>query len=171
MHCADDGNRDDPTVMEVTLPKPLPPGPGDSLPSLFSRQVSLSVARTGYTRDFIMGAQWFPKIGVFWHGAWKCHQYHADTEFFADFGTYNVNLTQAAALCRRRRRRPDGRTCQLRWHQDPHFRGEDIHRFAWAATPHFQTADDTFFNSLGSVKLHALIWHPMLTSVIAISPS
>ena len=37
------------------------------------------------------------------------------------------------------------------------FRGEDIHDFAWAASPHFQTADDTFFNSLGSVKLHALI--------------
>ena len=37
------------------------------------------------------------------------------------------------------------------------FRGEDIHDFAWAASPHFQVADDVFVNSLGPVKLHALV--------------
>ena len=73
--------------MEITLPKALPPGQVIRFHLAFHDKFPLSVARTGYTRDFIMGAQWFPKIGVFWHGAWNCHQYHADTEFFADFGT------------------------------------------------------------------------------------
>ena len=35
----DDGNQDDHTVMEITLPKPLAPGGGGSLPHRFSRQV------------------------------------------------------------------------------------------------------------------------------------
>src|ERR1039458_5247442 len=42
---------------------------------------------------FAIGGQWFPKVGVWWHGAWNCHQYHAMTEFFADFGVYDVKLT------------------------------------------------------------------------------
>jgi len=41
----------------------------------------------------VLGGQWFPKVGVFRHGAWNCHQYHALTEFFADFGVYDVRLT------------------------------------------------------------------------------
>ena len=40
-----------------------------------------------------MGGQWYPKPGVFWHGAWNCHQYHSTTEFFSDFATFNISLT------------------------------------------------------------------------------
>ena len=153
----DDGNQDDHTVMEITLPKPLAPGEAIRLQLAFHDKFPLSIARNGYKRDFIMGAQWFPKVGVLWHGEWNCHQYHADTEFFADFGTYNVNLTLpqryivgASGIQTAEQTNSDGtRTLS--------FRGEDIHDFAWAASPHFQIADDTFTNSLGPVKLHALI--------------
>ena len=40
-----------------------------------------------------MVGQWFPKVGVWWKGAWNCHQFHENTEFFADFGTFDVKLT------------------------------------------------------------------------------
>ena len=40
-----------------------------------------------------MVAQWFPKIGVFEGDAWNCHQYHAHSEFYADFGVFEVNIT------------------------------------------------------------------------------
>ena len=85
----------DHTVAEIKLPRPL--APNDSITSTSPSTTSsrLSVARNGYKRDFIMGGQWFPKLGVFWsttRGAWNCHQYHATTEFFADFGTFNVTL-------------------------------------------------------------------------------
>ena len=51
------------------------------------------IARTGYKRTFLLAGQWFPKVGVWWHGQWNCHQFHAMTEFFADFGTYDVKVT------------------------------------------------------------------------------
>jgi hypothetical protein len=153
----DDGNQDDHTVMEITLPKPLASGEAIRFSLAFHDKFPLSIRRTGYKRDFIMGAQWFPKVGVLWHDEWNCHQYHADTEFFSDFGTYNVNLTLpqryivgASGIQTGEQANSDGtRTLS--------FRGEDIHDFAWAASPHFQIVDDTFVNSLGPVKLHALI--------------
>ncbi len=153
----DDGNQDDHTVMEVTLPKPLAPTEAIRFQIAFHDKFPLAVARSGYKRDFIMGAQWFPKVGVLWNGVWNCHQYHVDTEFFSDFGTYNVNLTLpqryivgASGIQTAEQANSDGtRTLS--------FRGEDIHDFAWAASPHFQVADDVFVNSLGPVKLHALV--------------
>ena len=41
--------------------------------------------RAGYRHDFFMAGQWFPKLGVFESGVWNTHQYHASSEFFADF--------------------------------------------------------------------------------------
>ncbi len=153
----DDGNEDDHTVMEVVLPKPLAPGAVIRFQLTFHDKFPLSVARNGYKRDFIMGAQWFPKVGVLWNGAWNCHQYHANTEFFADFGTYDVSLrlperfsVGATGIQTGELRNADGTKTVT-------FRGEDIHDFAWAASPHFQMADDVYVNSLGTVKIHALI--------------
>ena len=60
----DDGNREDHTVMEITLPKPLAPGDAVRFHLAFHDKFPLSVARSGYKRDFIMGGQWFPKIGI-----------------------------------------------------------------------------------------------------------
>jgi Peptidase family M1 domain len=153
----DDSNQEDHTVMEVTLPKPLAPGDVIRFQVSFHDKFPLSVARNGYKRDFIMGAQWFPKVGVFWHGAWNCHQYHALTEFFADFGTYNVILKLPQRYSVGASGIQTGEQLNSDGTKTLSFRGEDIHDFAWAASPHFQVADDTFVNSLGTVKLHALI--------------
>jgi aminopeptidase N len=104
-----------------------------------------------------MGAQWFPKIGVFWNGSWNCHQYHSDSEFFSDFGTYNVNLKLPERYIVGASGIQTGEEHNSDDTKTLSFRGEDIHDFAWAASPNFQIVDDTFVNSLGSVKLHALI--------------
>ena len=153
----DDGNQDDHTVMEVTLPQPLAPGGIVRLQLAFHDKFPLAIGRNGYERDFIMGAQWFPKVGVLREGAWNCHQYHEDTEFFADFGTYNVNLTLPQSYVVG----ATGIQTDEQVHSDGtktlSFRGEDIHDFAWAASPHFEIVDDTLVNSLGTVKLHALV--------------
>src|SRR3974390_1974030 len=89
----DDGNKDDKTVVDVRVPKPIPPNAFVQFKIAFHDQMPETQARSGWKRDFLLGGQWFPKVGVWWHGAWNCHQYHATTEFFADFGVYDVKLT------------------------------------------------------------------------------
>ena len=89
----DDGNADDQTVMRVTLPAPVKPGESITLIIAFTVKLPKVFARAGFAGDFFMAGQWFPKIGVLWKGEWNCHQYHAQSEFFADFGTYKVEIT------------------------------------------------------------------------------
>src|ERR1700683_5501024 len=89
----DDNNTPDHTVMQVKLPHPVTAGADVTFKISFEDTMPEVVARTGYKRDFFMIGQWFPKVGVWWKGAWNCHQFHADTEFFADFGTFDVKLT------------------------------------------------------------------------------
>ncbi len=50
-------------------------------------------ARTGAIGNFFFIAQWFPKLGVLEEQGWNCHQFHSSTEFFSDYGVYDVRLT------------------------------------------------------------------------------
>ena len=153
----DDGNADDHTVTQVKLPKPIAPGASVTFHIDFHDKFPKTVARTGWYREFIMGAQWFPKVGVWWHGAWNCHQFHASTEFFADFGVYDVKLTVpdnyitgASGVEVASVKNPNG-TQTVTWH------GEDIHDFAWTASPHFVVGERMFQSSMGPVKIRALV--------------
>ncbi|WP_035353226.1 M1 family metallopeptidase [Edaphobacter aggregans] len=158
----DDGNLEDHTVAEITLPRPLAPNDSITFHFVFHDKFPLSVARNGYKRDFIMGGQWFPKLGVFWHGAWNCHQYHATTEFFSDFGTYNVRLTVPRNYIVGASGVPTGNQPNSDGTKTLSFYGEDIHDFAFAASPHFVTTDAIYLSSLGPVQIHilALTAHP-----------
>ena len=96
-------------------------------------------ARTGYKGDFNMVGQWFPKIGVRSGPPglerWDCQWFSAHTEFFADFGTYDVNLTVpntyrvAATGVLASSNESAGNTRTLSYH------AEDVHDFAWMADP------------------------------------
>jgi len=153
----DDGNPDDRTVFQVKLPRPVASNESVQFRIAFHDQFGQVFARTGYKRDFIMGAQWFPKIGVWWQGAWNCHQFHADTEFFADFGTFDVKLTLpqneivgASGVQLDEMKNADGTKTLT-------FRGEDIHDFAWTAQPTYHVVDDSFNGSMGRVKIRLLL--------------
>ncbi|MBZ5655711.1 MAG: M1 family metallopeptidase [Acidobacteriia bacterium] len=153
----DDGNPDDRTVFQVKLPRPIAPNESVQFKIAFHDQFGQVFARTGYKRDFIMGAQWFPKVGVWWQGAWNCHQFHSNTEFFADFGTFDVKLTVpqnevvgASGVQVGEVKNGDG-TKTLS------FRGEDIHDFAWTAQPSYHVVEDTFKGSMGPVKIRLLL--------------
>jgi Peptidase family M1 domain len=153
----DDGNPDDRTVFQVKLPRPVAPNESVQFRIAFHDQFGQVFARTGYKRDFIMGAQWFPKIGVWWQGAWNCHQFHSTTEFFADFGTFDVKLTVpqneivgASGIQLSEVKNADGTKTLT-------FRGEDIHDFAWTAQPTYHVVEDTFHGSMGSVKIRLLL--------------
>lgn len=158
----DDGNAQDHTVAELALPQPLQPGDSITFRIRFHDQFPLSVARNGYKRDFLMGGQWYPKLGVFWHGAWNCHQYHSTTEFFSDFGTFNVHLTLPRRYIVGASGVPTGEVQNGDGTKTLSFYGEDIGDFAWAASPHFTVTDGTYLSSMGPVKVHvlALAAHP-----------
>jgi Peptidase family M1 domain len=158
----DDGNALDHTVTELTLPRPLAPNDSITLHLTFHDKFPLSVARNGYKRDFIMGGQWYPKPGVFWHGAWNCHQYHSSTEFFSDFATFNVSLTLPRRYTVGASGVPTGEVVNPNSTKTLSFYGEDIGDFAWAASPNFTITDGTYLSSLGPVKIHvlALAAHP-----------
>ncbi len=153
----DDGNSDDRTVFEVKLPRPVAPGASVQFNITFHDQFGEVFARTGYKRDFIMGAQWFPKVGVWWQGKWNCHQFHSTTEFFADFGTFDVRLTVpqnevvgASGVEVSSVNNPDGTKTLT-------FRGEDIHDFAWTVEPQYKVFTDTYNGSMGPVKVRLLM--------------
>jgi hypothetical protein len=153
----DDDNKDDRSVVQVHLSKPIPADGYVQFMIKFHDQFPEALARTGWNHDFILGGQWFPKVGVWWHGAWNCHQFHFDTEFFADFGVYDVKLTVpqyevvgASGIEVGRVNHADG-TKTVTYH------GEDIHDFAWTASPHYLIYNDTFQGSMGLVKLRFLM--------------
>ena len=153
----EDGNKDDKTVVQVVVPKAVAPGDYIQFKIKFHDQFPETQARTGWKRDFVLGGQWFPKVGVWWHGAWNCHQFHATTEFFADFGVYDVALTLpqyevvgATGLLVNQVKNADG-TQTLTYH------GDDIHDFAWTASPRYWVAEDIFQGTMGPVQLRLLM--------------
>ncbi len=89
----DDGNTDDRTVFSVELPTPVGPGEKTTVEIDWEAQIPRLRRRTGHADDFLFLAHWFPKLGVFeGERGWNCHQYHASTEFYSSFGTFDVTL-------------------------------------------------------------------------------
>src|SRR3954447_7070453 len=131
----DDGNADDRTVMAVTLPRPVQPGETISVDVSWTARIPRTFDRTGTIGNYYFIAQWFPKLGVLEDTGWNCHQFHTATEFFSDYGRYDVNLTVPAdwivGATGTERQRTDGRdgTVTYRYVQG------DVHDFAWTTSP------------------------------------
>ena len=146
----DDGNKDDSTVMRIVLPKPVLPQETITMEIQFIARLPRAFARTGYYQNFFLVGQWFPKIGVYeiagqryaTKGEWNCHQFHEHTEFYANFGVYEVNITvpknfvvgATGTLVKRTETR--GGFAQHSYH------AEDVHDFAWTASPDYLVIDD-----------------------------
>ena len=87
-------NPDDRTVMRVVFPEPVQPGDSIRLHLEFHSKIPRTVARSGYYRNSYFIAQWFPKPGVYEEGrGWNAHEYHQNSEFFADFADFVVHIT------------------------------------------------------------------------------
>ncbi|HEY3130467.1 MAG TPA: M1 family metallopeptidase [Acidobacteriota bacterium] len=147
----DDDNADDQTVFKVRLPKPVAPGQTVELSIDFTAQLPQVFARSGYRGDFYLVGQWFPKLGVYEsagmrgrkQGGWNCHQYHATSEFYADYGHYWVEITVPSnfvvgATGRLRSRRENKKGAIYLYEQ------ENVHDFAWTADPRFIEVERPF---------------------------
>ena len=153
----DDDNADDRTVVEVQLPRPVAPNERATFKITFHDQFPEVVARTGYKRDFLLAGQWFPKVGVWWKNAWNCHQFHATTEFFADFGAYDVKVTLPSNFNVGATGVETADTANADGTKTLVFRAEDVHDFAWTADPTTKIVEDTVTISSGTVKLRLLM--------------
>ncbi|HEY1435257.1 MAG TPA: M1 family metallopeptidase, partial [Thermoanaerobaculia bacterium] len=153
----DDGNADDRTVAEVILPRPVAPGETISIALDFAARLPRVSVRTGYKDDFFMVVQWFPKVGVLEEAGWNCHQFHASSEFFSDFGNYDVSIDVPA-----RYKGKVGATGERAEERETsagrvlyRFRQPGVHDFAWTADPSYLVLEDTFREAgLGDVRLH-----------------
>ena len=89
----DDHNDEDRTVFSVQLRQAVKPGESVPISVRWESRIPRVRRRTGYKGDFLFIAQWFPKLGVYEAGnGWNCHQFHPSTEFFSDYGAYDVTL-------------------------------------------------------------------------------
>jgi len=131
---------DDRTVMTLTLPSPLLPGATTRIEFDFSAQLPRVFARTGFwDNDFFMVGQWFPKIAAYDDLGWHSWSFHANAEFFADFGAYDVDITvpknfMVGATGMLTRSQDQGQVKTEAYH------AEDVIDFAWTASPHYKIA-------------------------------
>ncbi|HSE49453.1 MAG TPA: M1 family metallopeptidase [Terriglobales bacterium] len=142
----DDGNPLDQTVAQVLLPKPIPANGSVTIEIEWTSKMPRLFARTGFHDNFFMVVQWFPKPGVYEaagerhrvKGGWNCRQFHTSTEFFADYGSYDVNLTipsdfELAATGTERSKKDNGDGTTTYNHYQ-----EDVFDFAWTTQPKSQ---------------------------------
>ena len=153
----DDDNANDQTVMSIPLAEPIAPGGTATIELTWTAHVPRTFARTGAIGSFFFIAQWFPKLGVLQEDGWNCHQFHAGTEFFSDYGVYDVSLTVPAgwvvgATGVEREVHEHGREALHRFHQ------EDVHDFAWTTSPDFVEHTARFEHaSLPAVEMRLLL--------------
>jgi hypothetical protein len=96
----DAGPPTDHTVVRLDLPVAVAAGADTTLDIDFFDQLPRVLARTGYFGSFHLVGQWFPKVGVLElpgeRGAvaprWNVHEFHLHSEFYADFGHYDVSI-------------------------------------------------------------------------------
>jgi hypothetical protein len=131
---------EDGTLARAALPAPIAPGAEVQLELDFTAQLPRVFARTGHADDYYMVGQWFPKLGVWQDGAWNAHPFHANSEFYADFGNYDVTITLPAEYVTgatgvpvSSRENADGTRTAV-------YRAEAVIDFAWTASPRFLEA-------------------------------
>lgn len=136
----DDLNAGDKTVIQVNLAKAIKPGETVVLEMDFRAKLPKIFARTGWAdNDYFFVGQWFPKIGVLEeNGKWNCHQFHANTEFFADFGNYNVKITLPQEYIIAGTGEKKSEVKNKNKSKTISFAATDVHDFAWTASPHYK---------------------------------
>jgi len=157
----DDGNEEDRTVFSLDLPRAVQAGESVRVEIKWESQLPRVRRRTGYKDDFLLVAQWFPKLGVYEAGrGWNCHQFHMTTEFYSDYGTYDVTLDlpieyegKVGASGVKLNDTPKGDRIEVRFvapspgdqrREDAFGKRPLVHDFTWTADPRFEVFRQIF---------------------------
>jgi Peptidase family M1 domain len=130
------------TLLRVPLPRPLAPNQSIDLDVNWTSQLPRVFARTGFGgRDdtFFMIGQWYPKMTVYDHGHWDTEPWHANAEFFNDFGSYDVSITTPKAYIVAGGGTPKGAAAEQASFATMRYTADDVTDFAFAASPDFKT--------------------------------
>ncbi len=153
----DDGNIYDRTLAKIPLDSPVNPGESFPILIIFESKLPKVLARSGYSRDFFMVAQWFPKIAVLREDGWNAHQYHRNSEFFANFGTYEVEIRTpqkfivVASGLKIKEWKENGEMVRV-------FKGDKIHDFAWSASTTHKIFEENFSMKEPEVKTKIILF-------------
>ncbi len=151
------GDPDDETDVRVPLPLPLAPGKTLTLEVEFEVKLPEVIERTGYVEDYHFVAQWFPKLArLMPDGQFAHFAFHPQSEFSANFGSYDVTLDVPA-------RDVVGATGQCLPANEPaaagrralRCRADDVHDFAWTSWPGFVERRE----QVGTVDVRVLVPH------------
>lgn len=151
----DDGNEDDRTVAMLPLPRPFEAGTELVIETEFVADLPKAHRRTGWgPGNFFMLAQWFPKLGVLQEpdaskgpsadAEWYCHQFHAHTEFFADFGSYDVTIDTPRGWPLGASGQQQGESKIEGDREIRRFVADDVHDFAWVTDPDYRVHEWDF---------------------------
>jgi hypothetical protein len=163
----DGGPKTDQTVARIDLAQPVPAGGTLTLDIDFLSQLPRVVERTGWWGDFNLVAQWFPKIGVLElpgeRGAtqvrWNAHEFHFNSEFYADFGRFDVTLTVPSDYTVGAVGEQQGEPVTANGKTTYHYVQGDVHDFAWVAAKGYKVLDGTW-QGPGSPKVAVRVLYP-----------
>ena len=142
-----DGNLDDESVLSVPLYKSVRSGDSIVLVLKFRSKLPKTIARSGYgENNFHLFVHWYPKLGVYEQSkegiwGWNCHQFMQRTEFYGDFGKYDMTITcddsftVGASGCLIEESSTDGL-------QTVRYLAEDVIDFAWCVSPELEVYED-----------------------------
>jgi hypothetical protein len=164
----DGGPDTDHTVVRFDLPTAVPPGGSTTLDIDFQDQLPRVVARTGYFGTFHLVGQWFPKIGVLelpgergmTEPTWNAHEFHLLSEFYADYGNFDVKLTVPKGYTVGATGEEQGTGTESGGNVTHHFVQGDVHDFAWTADNRTAPPLEGTYTGEGSPTVKVRVLYP-----------
>ncbi|MBW2457189.1 MAG: M1 family metallopeptidase [Deltaproteobacteria bacterium] len=133
------GDEADETDLRVPLPEPVAPGGELTLEVRWVAQLPSLVMRTGFHERFHMVAQWFPKLARLEpDGRWAHFPFHRLSEFYADFGSYDVRIDVPEGYVVGATGRQQDETRSEAGRVVHRFVAERVHDFAFTAWDQFE---------------------------------
>jgi len=164
----DGGPDTDHTVVRLDLPAAVAPGASTALRIAFRDQLPRVLARTGYFGTFHLVGQWFPKIGVLElpgeRGArqvqWNVHEFHMLSEFYADYGSFDVRLTVPKGFTVGATGEEQGEPVAAGELVTHRFVQDDVHDFAWTADSRTAPVLEGEYRGEGSPAVKVRVLYP-----------
>lgn len=146
-----EGDPNDRTDIRVPLPRPIAPGESVHVDVSFVSKLPSVFLRTGAEGSFHMAGQWFPKLAKLEpDGRWAHFPFQRFSEFYANYGDYDVTLSTPPGFVVGATGEEVSRTVSDR--QVLHYVAKSVHDFAFVAWDGFEEKRAT----AGSVRVRCL---------------